>query len=209
MSTLPATRVSRIPFASIKPETEYSKNPRRPQFAKSRHIKRALSEGGRHDADDSGTDVSTSGEPLMSPQAEHNADACTHHTLDAALSSSGPRTWSSQFRDAGRGVTSAIRGERSFRIHMAAAVSVVVAAGAFRVSNAEWAILLLCIGTVLSAETFNSSIESLAKAVTCQQDANVGRALDRAAGAVLLVSLGTAAAGLTIFVPHLIRLFTR
>lgn len=144
----------------------------------------------------------------MSPQKKYETDSTQQDGPGSQDSVSASRTWKAQFRDAGRGAASAVRGERSFRVHLTAAVLVVVAAGLLRVSTVEWAVLFTCIGAVFAAETFNSSIESLAKAVTREQHPDVGRALDRAAGAVLLVSLGAAAAGLSIFVPHLIQIFS-
>ena len=144
----------------------------------------------------------------MSPQTKHEADSSQQDDQGSHGSAVVSRTWKARFCDAGRGVASAVRGERSFRVDLTAAVLVVVVAGMLRVSTVEWAVLLTCSGAVIAAETFNSSIESLAKAVTHEQHADVGRALDRAAGAVLLVSLGAAAAGLSILVPHLIGFFS-
>ena len=57
---------------------------------------------------------------------------------------------------------------------------------------------MLCVGTVMAAELFNSSLESLAKAITDQADHNVANALDIASGAVLLVSLTAAVVGAVI-----------
>jgi len=117
------------------------------------------------------------------------------------------RTWVSKFRYAGRGIQFAIRGEKSFIVHAVATIFVIAAAAAFQVSSTEWAILLTCIAGVVAAECFNSAIESLARAITRETDPAIGRALDIAAGAVLLLSVGAASAGLVIFVPHLLRLF--
>ncbi|MCP4774306.1 MAG: diacylglycerol kinase family protein [Planctomycetaceae bacterium] len=60
------------------------------------------------------------------------------------------------------------------------------------------ALLLLCIGTVLTAELFNSSLESLAKAITDQTNQHVANALDIASGAVLLMSLMASIVGALI-----------
>ena len=81
-----------------------------------------------------------------------------------------------------------------------------IAGFAFRVTTLEWCVLGLCIATVLSAETLNSAIESLARAVTQEQNEHVGRSLDAAAGAVLLMAIGAACVGGVIFIPHLIAL---
>ncbi|MCI0869316.1 MAG: diacylglycerol kinase family protein, partial [Chloroflexi bacterium] len=46
----------------------------------------------------------------------------------------------------------------------------------------------------------------LADAVQPDHDPLIGRAKDLAAGAVLLTSLGAAAVGLLIFLPHVLRM---
>ena len=115
------------------------------------------------------------------------------------------RNWATKFRDAARGIIKACGGEKSFAIHLLAAVLVIVAGFVLQVTATEWCVLLLCIAGVLAAETFNSSIEALAKAVTSEHDENVGRGLDIAAGAVLLTAIGAAAVGLIIFVPRLLE----
>ncbi len=63
----------------------------------------------------------------------------------------------------------------------------------------EWCLLLLCITGVLTAETFNTALERMAKAVTSDHDSNIGDALDISSAAVLLAALGSSAVGLAIF----------
>lgn len=110
------------------------------------------------------------------------------------------RTWLSKFRDAFRGWALAVRGQSSFAVHLVVAAAVVAVAAALRVSLVEWCLLGLCIVAVLAAELFNTAIEYLAKAVSKEQDPNIGAALDIASSAVLLAALGAAAVGSTIFV---------
>ncbi|MCI0887942.1 MAG: diacylglycerol kinase family protein, partial [Chloroflexi bacterium] len=59
---------------------------------------------------------------------------------------------------------------------------------------------------VLASEAFNTAQEFLADAVQPNHDSLIGRAKDVAAGAVLLTSLGAAAVGLLIFLPHVLRM---
>ena len=118
------------------------------------------------------------------------------------------RTWAAKFRDAGRGIGFAVRSEKSFVVHAFATSCVIAAAVTFRVSPTEWAVLLVCIASVVAAECFNSAIESLARAITRETNPEIGQALDMAAGAVLLISLGVAGAGLAIFSPHVLRAVT-
>jgi diacylglycerol kinase len=120
----------------------------------------------------------------------------------------GPRTWASKFRDAGRGIGFAVRAEKSFIVHAFATICVIAAAAALRVSPNDWAILLVCVGCVVTAECFNSAVESLARTITSEKNPEIGQALDMAAGAVLLISIGSACAGLAIFTPHVLRVVT-
>jgi diacylglycerol kinase (ATP) len=76
----------------------------------------------------------------------------------------------------------------------------------FGLSAGEWCLVSLAIGAVLAAETLNSSIEMLAKALDRGPDERIRDALDMASGAVL-VTVGTAiVVGLVLFVPRLLAL---
>lgn len=108
--------------------------------------------------------------------------------------------WSNKFRNAFRGIHVGIRGQSSFYVHFVIAVLVEIAAVVLRVNLLEWCVLLLCIGVVLTAELFNSAIESCAKAITSDFDDNVRNALDIASGAVLVASIAAGVVGATIFV---------
>jgi diacylglycerol kinase (ATP) len=120
--------------------------------------------------------------------------------------SRSPRGWSLKFRDAIRGIEFACRGEKSFAVHIVATALVVSAGIAVQVTALEWCVLVLCIAAVLSAETLNSAIESLAEAVTQEHNEHVGRSLDAAAGVVLLMAIGAVCVGGVIFIPHVVAL---
>lgn len=105
------------------------------------------------------------------------------------------RTWTQRFVDGFRGGALAVRKDSAFRIHLAVAAAVIVAAAVLRANLLEWCLLALCIGTVLGAEMFNTALEHLAKAVTKEHDPNVGAALDMACAAVLIVALAAAVVG--------------
>ena len=70
------------------------------------------------------------------------------------------RPWREKFRDALRGWKFGIRGHSSFFVHFFCAALVLAAAGALQCSLEQWALLLLCIGIVLTTELFNSAIET-------------------------------------------------
>jgi diacylglycerol kinase len=115
--------------------------------------------------------------------------------------------WRDKFRWAARGLLLAMRWERNFRVHLAAAVAVVVAGIGLRVGLIEWCVLGLCITVVLAAETFNTALEHLARAVTQDHSEQVRDALDASGGAVLVASIGAALVGIAIFVNRLATLF--
>lgn len=108
------------------------------------------------------------------------------------------RGWGAKFADAVRGVWLAVRHERSFRVHLPMAAAVVLLAVLLRCEWAEWCLLLGCIGAVLAAETFNSSLETLFHALDDATKSRVSGVLDRAAGAVLIASATAAAVGLVV-----------
>ena len=112
-------------------------------------------------------------------------------------------SWAAKFRNAFRGVKEGVRGQSSFFVHLFIAAAVIAAAVVLDADLAEWCVLLLCIAIVLSAEMFNSALESLAKGITDQWNPHVGRALDMGSGAVLIASVGAATVGVIIFVNRL------
>jgi diacylglycerol kinase len=113
------------------------------------------------------------------------------------------RPWLCKFRDAFRGVKAGVRGQSSFFVHFFLTAAVIVAAVVLRVDLIEWCILLACVAIVLTAEMFNSALESMAKAITGESDPHLGNSLDIGSGAVLVASIGAAVVGSIIFVNRL------
>jgi diacylglycerol kinase len=122
-----------------------------------------------------------------------------------AAAAKPPRTWQAKFFDALRGWKLGIRGHSSFFVHFFCAVLVLAAAIVFQCSQIEWCLLLGCIGFVLTAELFNSAIETLVRALEPRTRERCGKALDIAAGAVLLAATTAIVAGSLVFVPKLVR----
>jgi len=115
------------------------------------------------------------------------------------------RPWRDKFRVAFRGFKFGVRGQSSFAVHFFFAVLVVVAAWTFGCSVAEWCMLLGCIGLVLTAEMFNSAIETLFRGLNEETRARTWPSLDISAAAVLLASLTAAVVGLLVFLPRLVE----
>ncbi|HEV7279834.1 MAG TPA: diacylglycerol kinase [Pirellulaceae bacterium] len=112
-----------------------------------------------------------------------------------------------KFADAFRGIVVGMQGQSSFGVHFLAAVVVVIAGALLECERWEWIALAAAIGIVFVAELFNSAFESLARAITPEENERVRDALDMAAGAVFLASLVAAAMGAIVFVPKLVAIF--
>ena len=106
-------------------------------------------------------------------------------------------SWASKFRNAFRGIGIGFR-ETSFRIHIPAGLAVMLLGWWMRCDITEMSLLCLCVGGVWTAELLNTAIEHLSRAVTQKDDVNIGRALDTAAGAVLVASLAAASVGIVV-----------
>jgi diacylglycerol kinase len=117
------------------------------------------------------------------------------------------RSWVFKFRCAFRGLKLGIRGHSSFSVHFFFAALVVVTALVLRCGVLEWCILLGCIGLVMTAELFNSAIETLFRGLDEATKERVWPCLDVAAGAVLLAGLVSAVIGAVIFIRQLLILF--
>jgi diacylglycerol kinase len=117
-----------------------------------------------------------------------------------------PRRWKEKFRAAFRGLKFGVRGHSSFAVHFFAAAVVAAGAAALKCNVVEWCILLGCIGMVLTAELFNSAIETLFAGLDDATKERAWPGLDVAAGAVLLASLTAAVVGLIVFINRLAEL---
>jgi len=109
------------------------------------------------------------------------------------------RPWKQKFADAFRGLREAVREGSSFTAHLAIAAAVFIAAAVMRMDAIQWCVLFLCVSGVLTAEMFNSALESMARAITTEHNPHIRNALDIASGAVLTAALGSIAVGLVLF----------
>ena len=118
----------------------------------------------------------------------------------------GKRTWLGKFGDAFRGLYRAVSTESSFAAHVPAAALAIAAGWWFGLTAGEWCLVAVAITAVLAAETVNSAVEMLAKALDRGPDERIRDALDMASGAVLVTVAGAIVVGLVIFGPRLWRL---
>ena len=119
------------------------------------------------------------------------------------------RSWAAKFAAAFRGLKLGVRGHSSFSVHFFFAAVVLAAATVLQCDLAQWCILIACIGGVLTAELFNSAVETLFRGLDPETRDRAWPALDVSAGAVLLASLTAGAIGLVIFVSRLIGCLDR
>lgn len=98
--------------------------------------------------------------------------------------------------------------EHNVRIHSLVMVLVVIMGACLKVSMMEWCILVLTIAFVLSVEALNSSLESLADAITKDYNDKIKKTKNLGAAAVLVSAIASALVGLIIFLPKIIIIFT-
>jgi len=92
----------------------------------------------------------------------------------------------------------------NFRVMLAAAVAVTILGYILKISQAEWALLTLAMGLVLSLELLNTAGENLVDILSPDHDPRYGMVKDILAGAVLVAALAAAIVGALIFLPKLL-----
>ena len=88
-----------------------------------------------------------------------------------------------------RGISSALKKEANFRIHIVATFAIFAFLIWSRLPAIWWALTALLVGVILAAELFNTALEKALDALHPQHDPLIGYAKDCAAGAVLILSL--------------------
>lgn len=114
----------------------------------------------------------------------------------------------------GIGLSFAINGIRFFyrdcknaKIHLLAAILVLIAGLALRIHLSDWAWIVLAIALVLISEMFNTALEKLADEVTREKNPEIGKLKDISAGAVLISALFAIIIGILVFIPAVLKLF--
>ena len=110
------------------------------------------------------------------------------------------------FRAALKGVAHVVRTQPNARIELAAIVVVIAAAGFFRVTAVEWAILVAVMFGVLALEAVNTAVEATIDLVSPDYHPLAGVAKDAAAGALIVAVVGSIAVAAAIFGPRLLAL---
>ena len=81
-------------------------------------------------------------------------------------------------------------------------MAVIIAGIVLGITRTEWIMVVMCIGTVIAAELFNTAIEKLVDSVSPERHPVAGQVKDIAAGAVLICAVAAAIIGLIIFIPY-------
>jgi len=105
------------------------------------------------------------------------------------------------FRYAWAGLSYCFTTQLNFRLHLLFAALAITFGFVLNISGGEWLVVIICIAFVLSLELLNTAIEKLCDLVHPGPHPSVKIIKDVAAGAVLLAAIGSAVAGLIIFLP--------
>lgn len=103
------------------------------------------------------------------------------------------------FKCAAKGAIYTIKNERNMRIHTVISAYVLLFSCFFHLSVVKYAILFLTIGSVLTLEMINTSIEAIIDICSKEYNAVAKIAKDIAAGAVMIASMVAVAIGIMFF----------
>jgi len=111
------------------------------------------------------------------------------------------------FRHAFNGLKVLLVEEHNARIHLFAALTVIILSFYFDISQLDWILIIIAIISVFVMECINTAIENVANAVTLESNRFIKNAKDVAAAAVLLTSINAVCVGVYVFFPHIKNLF--
>lgn len=111
------------------------------------------------------------------------------------------------FKFAIKGIISLFKHEHNSRIHLICAIFAVALAVYLKISVLEWAMIVLSIGIVFTAELINSAIERAIDLHSQEPSEKAGQAKDMAAAGVLIAAISSLIIGCIIFIPKLLVKF--
>ena len=113
------------------------------------------------------------------------------------------------FKYATEGIVSSFRTERNMKIHVLAMIIVIALSFFFKLDKVEWSLIIIAIVSVISAELFNTAIETVVDMISPEKNPKAKLVKDIAAGAVLVVAIGAAIIGFIVFGPKVINLINK
>lgn len=111
------------------------------------------------------------------------------------------------FKYAFDGLKTLIKEEHNARIHLIAAVIVIISGIYLEINRTEWIGILFIIGLVISMEAINSAIENLSDIISPEKNPIIKKVKDLSALAVLICAIVAIVTGMVIFLPKIISLF--
>ena len=108
------------------------------------------------------------------------------------------------FQYAFNGLGILIKEEHNARIHLVAAIGVVIAGILCKISKTEWIAIVFAIGLVICMEIINSAIENIADFICPEQHDTIKKVKDLAAAGVLISAIVALIVGLIVFLPKVI-----
>lgn len=105
------------------------------------------------------------------------------------------------------GIKAVFKSERNFRFHIIAMVLVLTSSLFLKLTQLEWAIIIIVIGLVLLTELLNTAIEKMIDYLRPAIHPDARFIKDAAAGAVLVSSIVAVLVGGIIFLPKLLSIF--
>ena len=110
------------------------------------------------------------------------------------------------FKYAFTGIKTSFKTEQNMKIHILIMILVILAGIILKIDALDWIILIIMISLVISAELFNTTIETVVDMITKEKNEKAKIAKDVAAGAVLVLAIGSVIIGLIIFIPKILNL---
>jgi len=110
------------------------------------------------------------------------------------------------FKNAFRGLFWVLKTQPNYKIHFALSLLAIVGAIIFKITYAEFLIILILIIAGLTVETINSGIEATTDAIDKKWRQDIGLAKDISAAAMLIIAIGSLVVSGIIFLPRIISL---
>lgn len=125
----------------------------------------------------------------MKKKYESKFSPFTRSKYDENLQSMKNQSLSRRLHNALQGIKASWQSEKSFRLHVAAVLFVIIVLTLTKPTAVWWALLLLTCGLVITLELVNTGIEKLTDHLHPHQHLTVKTVKDTLAGAVFLASL--------------------
>ncbi len=109
------------------------------------------------------------------------------------------------FKYAFTGIATSFKTEQNMKIHILVMILVIIAGIVLKVSLLDWVILVIMFSLVISAELFNTVIETVVDMITMEKNEKAKVAKDISAGAVLVLAIGSIIVGFIIFIPKILN----